>query len=75
MEKWIYCLYTDYFEHVNNEVCTIVQIETKEAIDNIENIANVNGVVSNLSFRWNNIIHALNNTNKFIYNIINYKIL
>mgnify|MGYP001184059456 FL=1 len=46
-----YGRYTDYFEHVNNEICTIIQIETKEAIDNIENIANVNGVVSNLSFR------------------------
>ena len=41
---------------------------TKEAIDNIENIANVNGVVSNLSLRL--AISTLNNTNKFIYNII-----
>lgn len=36
--------YTDYFARADDEICLIVQIETREAIDNIESIAAVDGV-------------------------------
>ena len=39
-----YGRYSDYFERVNDEIAVIVQIETKEAIENIKDIANVPGV-------------------------------
>jgi 4-hydroxy-2-oxoheptanedioate aldolase len=39
-----YGRYTDYFERVNDEIAVIVQIETKEAIENVKDIASVPGV-------------------------------
>ena len=39
-----YGRYTDYFERVNDEIAVIVQIETKDAIENIKDIANVPGI-------------------------------
>jgi len=35
---------TDYFEQVHNETCVIVQIETMHALDQVEEIAKVDGV-------------------------------
>lgn len=35
---------TDYFDHAADELCVIVQIETQEALDNLEAIAAVPGV-------------------------------
>jgi 2-keto-3-deoxy-L-rhamnonate aldolase RhmA len=36
--------YTDYFERANDEICMIMQIETREALGKIEEIAAVDGV-------------------------------
>lgn len=35
---------TDYFERIHNEICVIVQVETRTALDNVEAIAAVDGV-------------------------------
>ena len=39
-----YGLSADYFVEVEKELCVIVQIETLNALNNIENIASVNGI-------------------------------
>ena len=35
---------TEYLEQANSSILVIIQIETKEALDNIDEIAAVNGV-------------------------------
>ena len=36
--------YADYFQRANDEICMIMQIETREALEKIEEIATVGGV-------------------------------
>src|SRR4029077_10248372 len=36
--------FDDYFQRANDEVTTIVQIETKDAVKNVKEIASVDGV-------------------------------
>ncbi len=44
--------FSDYFSRANKELITVIQIERKEALDSIDEIAAIEGSTFSLSVRW-----------------------